>query len=127
MILVAGEWRPYYLVDRITYGAAGTGTLEMPISASEEFQGEEIYFVVSSGSFNIEWIQNRGGTPFTNASSSDPISSTLFLTALDQRTYVGKFIIPLNIPANDAIKIYTTGGTNAATLDCIIKGKIRTL
>jgi len=124
---MAGEFRPYWLVDRITFGAAGTGTLELPVGATEEFRGKRIFFVASAGSFSITKIEDRGGIPFTNADSSNPIPSALFLTALDERTFVAEFGAELNIAANNALKIEVTGGTDTATLDCIVQGMVRTL
>lgn len=121
---MAEEYRPYYLVDRITFGAAGTGTLSVLVGATEKFEGEEVYFVASSGTFAVEWMRDSDGTPYSNMDTSNPIPSAVFLTALDQRTTVGKFTVPLKLAPNTRFEAYVTGGTNTATLDMVIKGKM---
>jgi hypothetical protein len=121
------EYRPFYLVDRITFGAAGTGTLSLTIGATEEFEGDEIFFVASSGTFNIEKIYDSSGKPYTNADSNNPIAGALFITALDQRSTAGKLSIPIYLAPNTTLYIDVTGGTDTATLDCIVKGKKRSI
>lgn len=119
------EWRPYFLTDRITFGTAGTGTLSLDIGATEAFEGHVIIFYVSSGTFVIEKIYDESGTPYTNADSSNPIHSANFLTTLSQKSKISVFPVPLQIPPTGKFKLYITGGTNTATLDCLIVGKIK--
>lgn len=122
-----GEWYPYFLVDRVTLDGSGNGQSVLPIGQTEEFEGEEIDFVVSSGTFAITSIQDSGGKGYTNADSSNPLQSAMFLTALDQRTNFHKFAVPLKIERNGQISIQFASGTGAATIDVCIKGKRRTV
>ena len=125
--MAQGEFYPFFLVDRITFAAAGTGTAELTVGSSEEFEGEEMFCVVSSGTFNITRIQDQGGKGYTNADGGDPIPGALFVTALDQRSMIGKFSTPLKLVPNTVLNIDTTGGTDTATLDIVMRGKKRSL
>ena len=91
-----GEWYPFFLVDRVTLDANGAGVATLSIGQSEEFQGDEIDFLVSSGSFRITQINDSGGKGYTNAATADPLPSELFLTALDQRTNFHKALCRLD-------------------------------
>mgnify|MGYP001605070890 FL=1 len=125
--MAAGDWYPFFLVDRITFAAAGTGTIELVIGSTEEFEGEEMFAVVSSGTFNITRVQDQGGKGYTNADAGDPIPGALLVTALDQRSMAGKFSTPLKLVPNTVLNIDTTGGTDTATLDIVMRGKKRSL
>jgi len=119
-------WRPYWLVDRVTPSGT-TGTFSLQIGASEEFEGDAIYFVASAGTLNIERIKDSSGKAYTNADSANPIPGGLFLTALDQRTWVAKFATPLVLAPNTTLTIEFSGATGSANLDCIVVGKIKSL
>ncbi len=120
-------WYPFYLVDRVTLDSAGAGQAVLRTGATEEFEGEEIDFIVSSGTFNITAIQDQGGKGLTNASSSDPLPSAFFLTALEQRTSQHKFAASLMIVPDGQISITFASGTASATIDVILKGRKRIL
>lgn len=122
-----GEWYPFFLVDRITYGAAGTGTLELTVGATEEFEGASIHFIVSSGSFNIVSIKDSSGKPYTDADSNNPIPNALFTTTMSQNSEIQEFMVPLHLAPNTTLFIETSGGTSGETLDCIIKGRKKSL
>lgn len=122
-----GEWYPFYLVDRVTLDANGEGTSALTIGATEEFEGERIFFIVSTGTFNITDMKDSSGLAYTDAQTSDPLGSAVFLTALDQRTNVSKFTTPLQLVPNTEFNITFANGTNAATIDVIIIGKKRSI
>jgi len=124
---MAGEWYPYNLVDRITFGAAGTGTLTLTVGATEEFAGERIFFVPSTGTFNIVKMYDASGKPYSNCDSNNPIPGVLYDTTLAQRTDVDWFMVELNLPPNTTLYIEVSGGTSTATLDCVIVGKKRVI
>ena len=120
------EWYPFYLVDRVTLDANGAGTATLIVGSNEEFEGEEIDFIVSAGTFNIINIKDQGGTGYTNAAASDPLPSAAFLTALDQRSNFHKFAAPLKMPPESRLLIDFTSGTASATIDVVVKGKKKT-
>ena len=122
-----GDWYPYFLVDRVTLDANGAGVATLSIGQQEEFEGEEIDFVVSAGTFRITAINDSGGKGYTNAATSDPLPSEMFLTALDQRTNFHKFASLLIIQSNGQLTITFASGTASATIDVCIKGKRRTI
>ena len=122
-----GEWYPYYLVDRVTLDANGAGQSVLPIGTTEEFEADDLFFVVSSGTFNITSIQDSGGKGYTNADTNNPLPSAVFLTALDQRNSVQTLSTPLRIERNGQITITFASGTASATIDVIMKGKRRVI
>jgi len=124
---MASEFYPFYFTDRVTFGAAGTGTLTLTVGATEEFIGEEMIFVVSSGTFAIEGIRDSSGKAYSSASVTDPIPSAALVTTIAQRTNIGKFSAPLQLVPNTVLTLDVTGGTSGATLDIIVRGKKRTV
>ena len=118
-------WYPFYLVDRVTLDASGIGSAVLKISAGDFFEGDEIDFILSAGTFNIIAIKDQGGKGYTNAGAADPLPSAAFLTSLEQRTNFHKFATPLVLLPEGQLQIDFSGGTASATIDVIIKGKKR--
>jgi len=121
------QYYPFYLQKRVTLDSAGAGQLQFKVGSTEEFEGEEIDFVVSSGVFNITEIRDQSGKAFTDANTSNPLQSVLFLTALDQRSNFHKFSTPLLLGPDFQFTISFSGGTGSATIVVTIKGKRRAL
>jgi len=121
-----GEYRPYFLVDRVTPTGA-TGTFELAVGATEEFEGSSIFFIASAGVINLVRISDSSGTAYSNCNATDVIPSAVFLTALDQRTQIAVFATPLKLGPNTRLFIEFAGATGAANLDCVIVGKMRSV
>jgi hypothetical protein len=127
VVHVPGEWYPYILTDALTLGANASGTLMLSVGATEEFQGAEIFFVETS-TFSITGITDSSGKPYTNADATNLIASTLFDTALDQRSDIGKFMVPLQLPPNTMLSINVTDTSGAGnTIYVYINGKKRSV
>jgi len=124
---MASEWYPFILTDSVTVSANGTGTLELSIGATEEFEGASIHFL-STGSFQITSIKDSGGKPYTDADSTNVIDSTLFTTSRSQNKGVQDFYAKLQLVPNTTLFIDvkdTSGSSN--TIRCYIIGKKRSI
>jgi len=105
---------PYILTDSVTLSANSTGTAELSMGETEEFEAHEIFFS-STGSFEVTSIIDSASLPYTNADSNNPLPSTLFTTSNEQKSDIGKFPIPLRIAPNNKIKVGlkdTSGSSN---------------
>lgn len=118
-----GAWRPFYLVKRVTLDASGNGTVVLSVGSNEQFVGESVDFIVSSGTFNILQIKDSAGNGYTDSNNSNPLPSAYFLTTLEQRTRNQVFAELLVIPPSGQLTFEFSGGTASATIDVVIKGK----
>ncbi len=124
---MAGVKRPYFLTDSVTLTASGTGELTLRPGANERFEGHKISFV-KGGTFSITGIKNDSGTPYTNADSEDPITSTMLPTVITDFHNPIELAAPLVIEKNDALTFQLTDTSAASnTVRVMIEGTMESL
>ena len=120
---MAGEYRLFYLIGSVTLSASSTGNIVLSMGKNEEFEASGIAFI-STGSFDITGITDASGIPYTNASTTTTIPSTLFPPDTNNTVVPQPLLQPLVIPQNGSLTFAlkdTSGASN--TVKVILFGK----
>jgi hypothetical protein len=97
--------RSFIYTDSVSVSGNASGTIVIAQGATEKGEIRSIIFD-STGAFQIEEIRDSSGTPYTNASSADPIPSTLLKASTNMTT--GKIDLPVPIALSPNLILYIT-------------------
>lgn len=124
---MAEEWRPYIIVGYESVTASTAETVTWSTGSSEEVVVNRIR-VHSTGAFDVTKIVDQGGIPFTNATTSAVIDSSMLTASTKNRYFEIDLPTEWNLPPNTTITFSVTD-TSAATNEIWIVGigKRRTL
>ena len=88
--------RPFLFTDTVALGANGQGTILFRVSAGETARIGDLGFV-STGAFDLRTIRDATGQRYTDASSDNPITSTMLRNLNNANNGLGKLDIDLEV------------------------------
>lgn len=105
---------PFNPILHVQIPASSVSSLQYFVPNTEDFEIEEIRFIADAA-FSVTDISDSGGIRYSNATSSNPIPSTLLQNAANDFLSFGKFTVPLLVRGSMYIQfnlLDTSGTTN---------------
>jgi hypothetical protein len=114
---------PFWWTDTLSLSPSGSGNVRLEVAAGEKARFKELFYV-SSGSFNVIDIFDATGKRYSNASSSDPITSTMLRSTANTNNTASRFEPPLELDGPNALVISVTDTSGAAnTVRVLVTGE----
>lgn len=109
---------PFIYTDRVVLAANGSGTLQYTVGAGETAHLQAM-FQAATGAFSITAIRTSTSTPYTDASPSNPLPSSLLVSAVDENGIGAKLEPTLDVVGPLTLNIDvldTSGAPNTVTI-----------
>lgn len=95
---------PYFITDTVVLGAGATGTWGFDVPVNESYDLYDFRFV-STGIFDVRDIRDSAGVHYTNASSTDPLTSTSLQNGASPNIAFQSFPATLHLVGGTSLRV----------------------